>query len=50
VSRAPEILDQVIEAVDRFAVTARRMKVRSDNSLEGVRADVQRRLRLLGST
>jgi serine/threonine-protein kinase HipA len=49
VSRAPEILDQVIEAVGRFAVTARRMKVRSDNSLEGVRADVQRRLRLLGS-
>ena len=50
VSRAPEILHQVIEAVSQFAATARRMKVRGDNSLKAVRTDIQRRLRLLGST
>jgi serine/threonine-protein kinase HipA len=50
VSRAPEILDQVIEAVDQFAVTARRLKVSGDRSLKTVRADIQRRLQLLGST
>jgi serine/threonine-protein kinase HipA len=49
VSRAREILDQVIEAVGRFAATARRMKVSGDHSLKAVRTDVQRRLRLLGS-
>jgi hypothetical protein len=49
VSRAREILDQVIEAVGRFAATARRMKVSGDHTLKAVRTDVQRRLRLLGS-
>ena len=36
VSRAREILDQVIEAVGRFAATARRLKVRDVNSLKVV--------------
>ena len=50
VSRAREILHQVIDAVSRFAVTARRLKVGDDNSFKVVRTDIQGRLRLLGST
>jgi serine/threonine-protein kinase HipA len=49
VSRAREILDQVIVAVGLFAATARRMQVRDDNGLRAVLADVHRRLGLVGS-
>lgn len=49
VSRAREILDQVIRAVGEFAATARQMGVREGRSLEIVQADIGRRLKLIGA-
>jgi serine/threonine-protein kinase HipA len=48
VSHAREMLDQVVESVGRFGMTARRLGVRKGKGLENVQADIRRRLKLIG--
>lgn len=47
VARAEHCLDQVIEAVRKFRVTARKLAVREQKGLDLIAADVRRRVELL---
>jgi serine/threonine-protein kinase HipA len=47
VARAAAILDQIIDAASAFTRTARKLAVRGGPSLEAVRTDVRRRVKLL---
>jgi len=47
VANAPEILEQVVTTVARFATTARQLEVGGGAALEKIQADISRRLQLI---
>lgn len=47
VARAEDCVDEVVHAVRKFRATARRLGVRSGKGLDGISADVRRRVELL---
>lgn len=47
VARAEDCIDEVVQAVGRFGVTARKVAVRRGKGLDVISADVRRRVELL---